>query len=104
MTSATQSKIKKRVAIKNPGRYACRLLEQARRSNDRRLFFSDGSDDEKKNDIDMRTSSEEDAVAYKEDRDSPEMSSKFMAGDRADDDVDLRDIPRYPARYEKGGQ
>ncbi|RYP22143.1 hypothetical protein DL767_009117 [Monosporascus sp. MG133] len=97
MASATQSKIKKRVAIKKPRRYANRLLEQARRSNDRdSLFFSDGSDHEKKDDIDMDNSSEDDAVAYKNDRVFPEMVSKLGAEDRADDGVGLKDIPQYP--------
>ncbi|RYP60145.1 hypothetical protein DL770_010056 [Monosporascus sp. CRB-9-2] len=97
MTSATQSKIKKRLVIKNPGRYADRILKQARRSNDRdSIFFSDGSDDEKNDDIDMDNSNKEDAIAYKEDCDSLEMASKLGAEDRADDDVDLKDIPQYP--------
>ncbi|RYP53030.1 hypothetical protein DL768_001933 [Monosporascus sp. mg162] len=97
MASATQSKIKKRVAIKNPRPYADRLLEQARRSHDRHsLLFSVGGNDEKNDDIDMDNGSKEDAVAYREDRDSPEMASKLGTEDRADDNVDLKDIPQYP--------
>ncbi|RYP88847.1 hypothetical protein DL769_000213 [Monosporascus sp. CRB-8-3] len=97
MTSAAQSKIKKRTAIKNPGLYADRLLGQARRSNDPdSFFFSDGIDDKKNDDIDMDNSSEQDTVAHKEDHGFPERASKLKAEDRADTDVDLKDIRPYP--------